>query len=197
MKILAIADEEARYLYDYYSPDKLKGVELILACGDLHPEYLEFLVTMANVPLLYVRGNHDDYYATRPPEGCQCIEGKLVVWNGIRILGLGGSFRYREGDNVYTEFQMCRRVAKMLLPIFFHRGFDILVTHAPARHINDMEDLPHRGFQVFRTLLERYHPKYFIHGHIHGNYGIKVPKRSQYGKTTILNAYNYVLFDYE
>lgn len=196
MKILAIADEEAKYLYDFYTPDKVAGVDLILACGDLHAEYLEFLVTMTGVPLFYVRGNHDDSYSTRPPEGCQCIEDKLVVWNGIRILGLGGSIRYRKGDNMYTENQMRRRVAKLWFHIWRHNGFDILLTHSPARHINDMEDLPHQGFRIFQDLLEQHQPKYFIHGHVHANYGIKVPKISKYGNTTILNAYNYIIFNY-
>lgn len=196
MKILAIADKEARYLYDFYTPDKLEGVDLILACGDLRPEYLEFLVTMTGVPLFYVRGNHDDAYATRPPGGCECIEDKLVVWNGIRILGLGGSIRYRKGDNMYTERQMRRRVAKLWFSIWRHKGFDILVTHAPARDLNDLDDLPHRGFQVFRDLLDRQHPKYFIHGHVHTNYGVKIPRESQYGETTVLNAYNYIIFNY-
>ena len=61
MKILVIADEESRSLWDYYTPDKLKDIDLILSCGDLKPEYLSFLVTMAHCPLLYIHGNHDGY----------------------------------------------------------------------------------------------------------------------------------------
>ena len=59
MKILAVADEECKALWDYFTPDKLEGVELIIACGDLSRHYLEYLATMAPVPLLYVHGNHD------------------------------------------------------------------------------------------------------------------------------------------
>ena len=36
MKILAVADEECKALWDYFTPDKLEGVELIIACGDQH-----------------------------------------------------------------------------------------------------------------------------------------------------------------
>lgn len=66
MKILAVADEECKALWDYFTPDKLEGVELIIACGDLSRHYLEYLATMAPVPLLYVHGNHDESYDTRP-----------------------------------------------------------------------------------------------------------------------------------
>ena len=59
MKILAIADEESRYLWDFYEPGKLKDIDLIISCGDLNPDYLMFLVTLSNVPVLYVHGNHD------------------------------------------------------------------------------------------------------------------------------------------
>lgn len=30
MKLLALADEECKALWDYYSPDKLKDVEMII-----------------------------------------------------------------------------------------------------------------------------------------------------------------------
>ena len=49
MKILAVADEECKALWDYFTPDKIEGVELIIACGDLSRHYLEYLATMAPV----------------------------------------------------------------------------------------------------------------------------------------------------
>ena len=69
MKILAIADEECKALWDYFTPDKLEGVELIIACGDLSRHYLEYLATMAPMPVLYVHGNHDESYDLLPPQG--------------------------------------------------------------------------------------------------------------------------------
>ena len=88
MKILALSDETCKSLYDYYTPGKLSDYDLIISCGDLRPNYLSFLVTMARVPLMYVHGNHDVRYEKTPPEGCDCIEDKLVVYKGLRILGL-------------------------------------------------------------------------------------------------------------
>lgn len=197
MKILVLADQKSKYLYDFYEPDKLKDIDLIISCGDLSPVYLSFFVTLCNVPLLYVRGNHDTRYEQTPPEGCICIEDDIYVHEGIRILGLGGSMEYiPKASNQYSEFKMRRRVRKLKFKLWKKGGFDILVTHAPAREINDLEDLPHRGFEVFRDLMEKYEPKFFFHGHVHANYSRKFKRIDTYGKTTIVNAFEYYIVEY-
>lgn len=196
MNILAVSDVPARYYYDFYEPGKLDEFDLILACGDLSKEYLEFLATLAHCPLLYVHGNHDDGFDSRPPEGCICVEDQIYVWQGVRILGLGGSYRYRSGAHMFTERQMRRRIHRVCFQLWRHKGFDILLTHAPARHINDFDAPAHRGFECFNTLLDRYQPRYFVHGHIHRNYGMNIPQRTIHGSTTILNACEYCKFTF-
>lgn len=197
MRILAIADEESRYLWDFYDKEKLEGIDLILSAGDLDPEYLSFLVTFASGPVLYVRGNHDDKYRWKPPEGCICIEDQIYVYKGIRILGLGGSMRYHPGENQYTEKEMKHRVKKLWFSLLRRRGFDILLTHAPAYQLNDGRDLPHQGFQVFRTLMEKYKPKFFIHGHVHMSYGRQHKRYDKYEETHIINAFERCIFEFE
>ena len=109
LHILVLADHKSKFLYDYYDPERVKNIDLIISCGDLPPEYLTFFVTLCNVPLLYVRGNHDNKYDTKPPEGCICIEDDIYVHQGIRIMGLGGSMEYIPGaGGQYTEHQMKR-----------------------------------------------------------------------------------------
>lgn len=189
MKILVLADTESLYLWDYFDKSKLEGIDLILSCGDLHPHYLSFLATFFPGPVLYVHGNHDDCYEKTPPEGCICIDGKLYEYEGIRILGLGGSMRYKDGLNQYTQRQMDRRIQKLYPFIWWKKGFDILLTHSPAWQINDGKDLPHTGFKGFRYLMERYSPRYFIHGHMHLSYGPSAKRKCVYGETTIINAY--------
>ncbi len=188
MKILVLADEESKYLWDYYEQGRLDDIDLILSAGDLKAEYLSFLVTFAKCPLLYVHGNHDTRYAESPPEGCICIDDSLFVYKGVRILGLGGSMRYNAGKFQYTESQMQRRIRRRTLDLLRYRGFDILLTHAPMAGFHDMEDLPHRGFACFRRLLEKYKPKFFVHGHVHLNYG-RFPRKDTFGETTVINAY--------
>ena len=196
MRILTVADEEARYLYDFYQSGRLDEYDLIISCGDLSRHYLEFLVTMAHCPVLYVHGNHDEDYDKYPPEGCECIEDQIYVYKGVRILGLGGSYKYREGTHMFSEGQMRWRIFKLWFSLLRHRGVDILVTHAPAWHVNDLDDLPHRGFKCFVDFLDKYKPKYFLHGHVHRNYGVKIPRVFKRGETTIVNAFEYYAFDY-
>ena len=197
MKILVLADQRSKSLYEYYEPEKLEGVELIISCGDLDPGYLSFFATVCHAPLIYVRGNHDEVYEDQPPEGCICIEDDIDVHKGIRIMGLGGSMQYiPRASNQYTEKAMKKRIRKMRWKLWRHKGFDILVAHAPAYQLNDMEDLPHRGFESFRDLMEKYKPKFFIHGHVHANYGGAFKRRDQYGDTMVVNAYEYHMIEY-
>ena len=197
MRILAIADEESKSLWDYFDKSKLEGIDLIISCGDLDPRYLSFLVTLFSGPVLYVHGNHDEKYKQIPPEGCICIEDQIYVYKGIRILGLGGSMRYKPGAYQYTEKEMKQRISKLWFRLFRKRGFDILVTHAPAYQLNDGRDLLHQGFQAFRTLLEKYQPKYFLHGHVHLSYGRIHKRYDKYMNTHIINAYERCVFDFE
>ena len=197
MKILAIADEESAYLWDYFEKSKLEGIDLIISCGDLDPRYLSFLATFTSAPILYVHGNHDEKYQQIPPDGCICIDDKIYVHEGVRIMGLGGSMRYRPGEFQYTEWQMKNRVRKLWFQLFRHGGFDILVTHAPAYQLNDGMDLPHQGFQVFRTLLDKYKPKYFLHGHVHMSYGRRHKRYDMYQETQVVNAFERCIIEYE
>lgn len=193
MRILCLADRVSPALWEHFRPELLEGIDLILSCGDLPAEYLSFLVTMARAPLLYVPGNHDERYLEAPPEGCDCIDGKLVTVKGLRILGLGGSMRYRTGAFQYTEREMARRLSR-LSPRLRRSGVDLVVTHAPPLGYGDGNDLAHRGFRAFDQLIEKYRPSHLIHGHVHLNYGRERRRQWQVGETTVLNAFErYVL----
>lgn len=196
MNILVISDIESVSLWDYFEYDKIKDIDLILSCGDLDAQYLSFLVTFANCPLLYVHGNHDGRYERKKPEGCICIEDQIYTYKGIRVLGLGGSYRYSGGMHQYTQSEMKWRVKKLWFQLRRKKGFDILLTHAAAFGIDDAEDLPHTGFHAFTELIEKYMPKYFIHGHIHLNYGIEHVRKMKYKETMIINGYESYRFVY-
>ena len=189
MKILFLADEEAKVYWDFFKKEDFEGVDLIVSCGDLKAEYLSFLATMVPVPVLYVHGNHDAKYDTKPPEGCICIDDCIYEFHGVRILGLGGSHRYKTGPYQFTEREMAKRVRKLFWKLKFKKGFDILVTHSPARGLHDDEDMCHMGFEVFNALIEQYRPKYFVHGHVHLNYGRQFVREDMVGETHVVNAY--------
>lgn len=229
MKILVIADHEEKSFWDHWSgqtAEKLSDVGLILSAGDLDADYLEFLVTMLNVPLVYVHGNHDDSYLSSPPEGCIDADGKMVdikcsrTSETIRILGLGGSMRYHDvSPFMFTEQEMEKRISglKRTVRIDRFRGrlkgrksCDILLTHAPCKGYGDLDDLPHRGFDCFNELLTIQHPRFHVYGHVHREYGNS--RSGQDGGrldppgfnrlithpsgTTLVNADSYYLLDY-
>ena len=188
MRLLLLSDEEDRYLWDYYKPGCMDGVDMILSAGDLKAEYLSFLVTLSNLPLLYVHGNHDGSYDQRPPEGCECVDDRLVCVNGLRILGLGGCMCYNGGPYQYTERQMQRRIRRVSRLLRRAGGVDLVLTHAPAFGLGDDADLAHRGFEAFLPLLDQWRPAYMVHGHVHKSYRPSARHVLRYGDTTIINA---------
>ena len=186
MKILLLADQPEPTLWEHLDRRKLEGVELVLSCGDLPAGYLSFLTCFTNAPILYIRGNHDDRYAQTPPEGCDCIEDKVVEFRGLRIAGLGGSRQYRPGPYQYSEEKMQRRIRHMSWKL--RKGVDIVITHAPVAGFGDLDDLPHRGFASFRTLIDKYSPQFLLHGHVHADYGHGLRREYEYGGTRIINV---------
>lgn len=196
MKILAISDIPSKALWDYCSRERLEGIDLILSCGDLPKRYLEHLTNFTAAPILYVHGNHDGSYQDAEPGGCTCIDDDVYVWNGLRIMGLGGCLRYnREDTYQYTEGAMQWRAARLWFKAHRAGGIDLLLTHAPACGLNDGSDPAHRGFQCFNRILDEYQPRWFIHGHIHLSYDVSLPRVCQRGETTVINATERYIFE--
>lgn len=195
MKIMALADKPDKMLWDHLDKRLLEGVDLILSCGDLPAEYLSFLTCFTHAPVLYVHGNHDERYAEKPPEGCVCIEDQIYKFGGVRVLGLGGSMRYKPGPCMYTEREMNLRIARMRMKLWRSKGFDILLTHAPAYRLGDTAHVSHQGFSGFRDLMDKYEPKYMIHGHVHREYSSDFVRERMYGKTKIVNADTRYVFE--
>ncbi|MCQ2467508.1 MAG: metallophosphoesterase [Clostridia bacterium] len=197
MKVLVIADVEERLLYDFFKKERVEGVELIISCGDLKPGYLDFLMTMVNVPMLYVLGNHDDELSKTPPAGGFSLENRVIKYKGYRIAGLGGSIKYNTRHiNMYTERQMAWRCFTLTNKARLKGGIDILVTHSPVRGHGDLDDNAHRGFECFNELLNKFKPMYMFHGHVHTNYHHKVKSKLKHPSGTILiNACGYQIID--
>ena len=181
--------------------------DLVLSCGDLPFDYLEYIVSRLDVPVLYVPGNHDA--SLKPPdmswmplrtelpkpppgpEGCINIDGRVVEAEGLRIAGLGGSLRYKPGPNQYSQAQMGLRALALEFRIRLNRvrdgrKLDVLVTHAPPYGLAAAEDSAHVGFVAFLRLLRNLQPLLAVHGHVHP-YGRVMPER-RVGKTRVINV---------
>lgn len=195
MKILLLADHAEPMLWEHLDRRRLEGIELILSCGDLPSEYLSFLTCFTDAPILYIHGNHDGKYETKPPEGCICIEDMVYLYKGIRILGLGGSMRYNQGPHQYSEKDMMRRIRRLRFRLWRTKGIDILLTHAPAYQLGDDSGLTHRGFEAFLHVIDQYAPKLMAHGHVHQSYRYDFQRVRQRGNTQVVNAYGSYIFE--
>jgi predicted phosphodiesterase len=213
VKILALSDEVADYIYSPKLKERFPGVKLVLGCGDVPFFYLEFVVTMFDRPLYYVHGNHDkskqylsDGRVVDRAEGCEPVENKVVrlAVDGQELLlaGLGGSLRYNnEAEHQYTQAEMVARVARLAPALTWNRlrygrALDILITHAPPRGIHDATDLAHTGFDAFKPLMESFRPRFLLHGHSHV-YRNDVPTATRYKDTQVLNVYPYRVIEFE
>lgn len=191
LNILAVTDQVSPVLYDHFDIERWRDVDLILSCGDLPPDYLDFLLTMLGVPLFYVRGNHDAVYADERYEGCDNIHGRIVEYRGVRITGFEGSYRYNGRKYQYTERQMARIVARTRLKSLRDGVPDIIVTHAPPFGVHDGDDQCHRGFEAFLTAIDAWKPSLFLHGHMHA-YDRRQDEET-IGETRVINPYPFKL----
>lgn len=197
MRILAVSDIESKYIWDHFDPEPFRDVDVIISCGDLKPEYLSYLVTMIPAQLLYVHGNHDGNYRKRPPLGCENIDGRLISFMGLRILGLGGCRNpLPVKEHEYTDDQMWKRYLRLRPLIRRSGGLDILVSHAAGVGLGDGTDPYHVGFEALRHIVEFYEPKLHLFGHRHTG-GNPVARDSIFvhGETTMINATGYRIID--
>lgn len=207
MQILTISDEVVPAIYSLNIKQRFRDVSLILSCGDLPFYYIDFVVTMLSVPCFHIWGNHDgpeigaDGQALDEVRGSTCLEGRTISSHGLLLAGLGGSLRYKpDGENQYTESEMMRRAwglvpALMLNKLRYGRYLDVLITHAPPYGIHNGPDYPHHGFRSFLWLMDRFRPRYLIHGHIHLSYGFGTTTETQFHDTQVINTAGYRLME--
>ena len=205
VKILALSDEVVERLYSLCDRGHFSDIELILGCGDLPYEYLENLITLLNVPLLYVPGNHDPAYQFREPltyaEGGSNLDLKSMRVKKFLVSGFGGSVRYRQhGTNQYTQTEAYSRALR-LLPrfllnrIYYGRALDILITHSPPFGIHDDDTRAHQGLKAINWLIDVAKPRYHFHGHTHFQRRNISPSETNHGLTKIINIYPYKIIE--
>jgi hypothetical protein len=195
-----------------YTPrirEQLGPIDLIISCGDLPANYLDFLMTLLSARCYHVLGNHCAAPAhsrgggrCRPSDypGAFNLHGRTVAARGLLLAGVEGSPWYNGGPHQYTEGEMALRLYQLVPRLLLNRlrtgrYLDIFVTHAPPRGIHDLPDLPHRGFTSFPWFLRTFRPRYMLHGHIHRE-DEPLPAVTRYAGTTIVNAYGHQVLEW-
>jgi len=201
MRTLVISDVITPLLYSPQIKDRFPSVNLIISCGDLPFYYLEYIISLLCTPLFFVRGNHDpeiehgEGMSWTSPGGGQDLHRKVVRYKGLLLAGVEGCLRYREGPFQYTQSEMWLNVSALIPHLLWNRlrygrYLDIFVTHAPPRGIHEMDDLPHQGVDAFRWFIQKFQPRYHLHGHIH----VLKPNiitQTQIMTTMVINAYGF------
>jgi Icc-related predicted phosphoesterase len=201
MKILALSDRQVPFVYSPQARRRFKGVEVIVGCGDLDYYYLEYILTVLDAVLFFVRGNHDrvvEYSSSGArtyPHGATDLHRKVCCHQGLLLAGVEGSLRYKSGPFQYSQSEMWGHVLSLAPRLLanrlrYGRYLDIFVTHAPPAGIHDADDLPHQGIRAFRWLLTVFHPAYHLHGHIHVlRPGVET--ETQIDGTCVINCFPY------
>ncbi len=221
MRILCVSDQIDPLVYSGSIKERFGDVDLVLSAGDLPMDYLGFIVSCLNKPLLFVFGNHNlkelayyqpsfedrivrrdfSYENEATSSGAVHIGFKVRKESGLLFMGLGGSIEYNKGKNQFSNLQMTVAIFR-LLPrllvnrILYGRFLDILLTHAPPEGIHDKDDPCHRGFKIFRWFMHAFKPRYLIHGHIH-LYDLNDLRSTRFEHTLVINAYSHYLIDTE
>lgn len=200
VKILAVSDVELpQFLDPDYLLRRFADVRLLVSCGDMPVAYLDFIGSVLNLPLFYVRGNHDTAYV--PPEpGGDNLHLRFCTFRGYTFAGLEGSIRYNPGAVQYTEGEMLLNVLRLMPRLMWGRarrgfGVHVLVAHSPPKGIHDLpNDFAHRGFRSFRYLLTWARPLYLLHGHV-DTWDSRRPRKTRVGRTTVLNINPFMVVD--
>ncbi len=209
MKILAVSDEEVSWIHSPALIERCADVDLIISCGDLPFDYLEYIVACLNKPAYFVHGNHDPAPdrgtedKIPAPEGWVNLDLKRIRTGKLRLAGLNGCMRYKQ--NAQYQVHPERPVAAHILvgprmaPGFARTGHgaDIMVTHAPMRGIHDANDLAHIGFEAHKWLAKTFKPRLWLHGHQHRNYNPLQVGETQLGNTRIVNVHPYRILELE
>jgi len=202
MKILAVSDIEQPIIYGPNIRKRFSDVDLAIGCGDLPYYYLEYIISMLDIPLYYVRGNHahktevSSFGERSYPWGADDLHRSVRRdTSRLIIAGIQGCLRYNTGPYQYTQGQMWSLVFSlvphlMLNKLLRGRYLDIFVSHAPPWQLQDREDRPHQGIKAFRWLDKVFQPALHLHGHIH-MYDQISPVQTMFDNTRIMNAFGY------
>ena len=211
MKILCISDQIDPLVYSPQIKERFSDIDLILAAGDLPLDYLDYIISSLNKPLFFVFGNHHTeelkHYKkvwndpiSREDEdymGCGAVYlgTKVKTENDFILAGLGGSMRYNNGPNQFSDFDMYIEIIKLIPRLLWNRisrgrYLDVLLTHAPPKGIHDKKDKCHWGFKAYLWFMKVFKPKLLVHGHIH-LYDLSDVRCTKWKNTLVVNSYSH------
>lgn len=175
---------------DYYSWQEFLKIDkslfnIIITLGDVDIMFLKSLKkNFADKRVVGIHGNHD-YLGDLEHFGIENIHGKTVKIDDIKISGLEGCLNYKNHPLLHTDEEIVDVISKL------DTNSDIIISHNSPLGVHDGENITHRGYLGLREYIEKYQPKYCVHGHQHINETTKVDN------TTIISVYGGTILDLE
>ncbi|HOZ37364.1 MAG TPA: hypothetical protein PLH64_01305 [Anaerolineaceae bacterium] len=202
-KLLCLSDVEVPAVYSPHIRDRFPGLDAVISCGDLPWHYLEFVVSMLDLPLYYVQGNHvfdiedGEGEVRHHPQGAINLHHQVIYDPELDLIlaGIEGSLRYNRRGYQYTQLQMWQMVFGLVPRLMFNkvrygRYLDVFVTHAAPTGVHDEDDQAHRGVDAFRWLIKLFKPSLHLHGHVHLYNPLKA-RETMLGETRVINCYGH------
>lgn len=174
IRILAVSDAVDPALEHAANRETIGRLDAIVGCGDLEPAYLGFLGDAFQVPVVFVRGNHDrgghwSETAGKAPQ--HLASGHLVDVAGITVAPFEWPGLHTERAQ-RDEWRAWRDVLRLWRTVVARRLFRgqapiLIISHAPPRGVGDhAANRYHLGYAGYRWLLERIRPPLWLHGHV-------------------------------
>jgi len=194
LKLLCVAERIDSFVFSKFIKERF-DVDGVLCAGDIPLDYIDFLASSLEKPVFIISGNHHFYSATDEKPNAEPVRSCLhrtIAGKDVLIAGASGSIRCNKNPLQYTDAQMFFHIFALIPALIvnklkYGRYLDIFLTHAPPLGINDYADPCHRGFIAYRWFIERFKPRFHVHGHIH-LYDPKAVRAVQYKNTTVVNA---------
>ena len=167
-RILAISDDLDTTLTDKRNRERLRPIDMILGCGDLHFDELGYVADAMDAPLVYVRGNHDVGRRWRETAGsCPQPLGSpfLIHRDGFSIGGLEWPGLHSRAAG-RSDLGAWRHAISLAAHRVGHFDPLIVLSHVPPAGVGDVPTDPyHRGFEGYAWALRRLRPRLWLHGH--------------------------------
>ena len=166
--------------------EDVENVDIIFTLGDIDfrdHEELKNIKKIKDIPKFGVLGNHD-YFNDLKNNGIESIHGKLITYNGIRITGMYGSYKYKNTDAPMLTDEESEQFAALIPEC------DLFLTHDWNKH-KEIKNDSHKGLSGITKYILRCQPKYHIHGHIHENIEEKI------GITTSIGFCRYAYIEFQ
>ena len=157
-----------------------KQYDICIMLGDHYNRDIDIILRYVDKSKIYgIKGNHDFDYLS--DYSIPNINGQIIEINGVKILGMEGSFKYKPVD--FPSFTQ----EDSITFLEDKTKVDILVTHDKKFDYEKLKDPAHQGLIGITNYIFKNNISVHIHGHIH----------EPYMKKMINGTTEYSVFGYE